>query len=113
MRIQIVANVPTGAKNLRAYAARRLRFAIARFGNRVPRARVRIADVNGPRGGIDMECLVEVVVKGVGVLLVKAVAASPYTAIDVATDRMRGVVARQVRRLSERRGLAQQHLKRG
>ena len=103
-----------GAESLRAYAARRLRFALARFGDRLARARVRIVDLNGPDGGIDMECLVEVMVTGVGVLLVKAVAASPYTAIDVATDRMRGVVARRVRRISERGGgVIPRGLKRG
>ena len=103
MRIQVVVKLRTGAGKLEAHAARRLRFAVARFGGRVPRARVWIAD--GPRCTIDVECLVRVRVKGVGEVSVKTVAASPYTAINMAMHRVRQSVERAVQlQLSEQRG---------
>src|SRR5438270_13880807 len=41
---------------LQSYIERRLHFSLGRFGGRVGRVRVRITDVNGPRGGPDKSC---------------------------------------------------------
>ena len=99
MKIQVFVKLRTGPGKVEAYAARRLRLAVARFGGRVPSARVWIVD--GQPGTIDVECLVEFVVKGVGELSVTTVAASPYAAIDMAVVRVRQTVERRVQQLSE------------
>src|SRR5207244_13290991 len=49
--IRILGIDLTGA--LQLYIERRLRSSLSRFGGRVGRVRVRITDVNGPRGGPD------------------------------------------------------------
>lgn len=41
---------------MRGRVERRLRFALARFGHRVGRVAVQLADVTGPRGGADKRC---------------------------------------------------------
>ena len=47
------------AHALRDVAESRLRFAIRRLAWLVPRATVRLTDINGPRGGVDKRCQVE------------------------------------------------------
>ncbi len=56
MQVEILArNVPLTAL-LRDLVERRVHFALARFANRVQEVRVRLDDLNGPRGGLDMRC---------------------------------------------------------
>ena len=65
---------------------RRLRFTLTRFGNSINRVNVRLTDLNGPKGGIDKECLIvvklqkggEVVVQGSG----KDCGATLYYCVD-------------------------------
>jgi len=47
---------------LSTYIQRRLGFALGRFGRRVQRVLVCVEDTNGPKGGIDKQCRVAVVV---------------------------------------------------
>ena len=47
------------ATDLRDMAEHRVRFVLRRLGWQVPRAAVQLSDVNGPRGGIDKRCQVE------------------------------------------------------
>ena len=46
-----MGNELTVTQDLRAHAAHRMRFAMARFSNLVHRVRVRVRVVDGPRGG--------------------------------------------------------------
>jgi len=83
---------------------RRLRFALARFGNRVERVVVFLQDRNGPKGGIDKVCRILAKVQGCG-SMIAAVADSDWTAaVDRATTRIGHTVARQVGRARDRSG---------
>ena len=106
MKVQFASKGLVAADGMRARAVRRLHFALDRFADRVTRVRVRLADVNGPRGGLDIQCLIQVWVAGVGVLMVKVTAADADTAIDRGAGRIHRLVARQLDRRSKRRGRA-------
>ena len=58
------------ATRLRGVAERRLRFVLRRLTWLVPQAEVRLSDVNGPRGGIDKRCQVELKTDGAGSVVV-------------------------------------------
>ena len=60
------------ASDLRDLAERRVRFVLRRLGWRVPRAEVQLSDVNGPRGGVDKRCQVELRTDGAGSVVVLA-----------------------------------------
>ena len=62
------------AGELRELAERRVRFVLRRLGWLVPRAEVLMSDVNGPRGGIDKRCQVELRTDGAGPVVVTSVA---------------------------------------
>ncbi len=83
---------------------RRLRFALARFGNRVERVVVFLQDRNGPKGGVDKVCRILAKVQGCGSMMA-AVADSDWTAaVDRATTRIGHTVARQIDRVRDRSG---------
>ncbi len=62
------------ADELRDVAQRRMRFVFRRIDWLVPRATVQLSDVNGPRGGIDKRCRVEIKSDVAGTVVVASVA---------------------------------------
>jgi hypothetical protein len=75
------------AADLRDLTERRVRFALRRLGWLVPRADVQMSDVNGPRGGIDKRCQIELRTDGAGSVVVASVASDWRTALDNALAR--------------------------
>ncbi len=59
MQVQFESRT-TEAAPLRDQCIDRLRFSLGRLTWLVPRARVLLSDVNGPRGGIDKRCQLEI-----------------------------------------------------
>lgn len=55
MHVLFESRDPEGAQ-LRELAVRRVRFVMRRLAWLVPRAKVQLTDVNGPRGGVDKRC---------------------------------------------------------
>lgn len=84
--------------SLRSHAERRLAFALSRFSQQVAMVVLRMEDTNGPKGGVDKRCRIETRLDGQVALVVEAVEADLYSAIDTATERMARSVARQVER---------------
>ncbi|MDZ7812783.1 MAG: HPF/RaiA family ribosome-associated protein [Ideonella sp.] len=95
------------ATELRDLTEHRVRFALRRIGGRVPRAEVQMSDVNGPRGGIDKRCLVELRTDGSGTVVVTAVARDWRTALDNALARATRFLMRLWRREGNTRRLQQ------
>jgi hypothetical protein len=75
------------AAALRGLAERRLRFALRRLIALVPRAEVQLSDVNGPRGGVDKRCQLELKTDGAGTVVVSAVAQDWRSALNGALTR--------------------------
>jgi ribosome-associated translation inhibitor RaiA len=83
---------------LRLFVARRLEFALDRFAERIARVRVVLDDVNGPRGGVDKSCRIEVHLPGRRAVRAAVVDADAYAAIGAAAHRVAQGVARAVGR---------------
>lgn len=84
----------------------RVGFALARGGSRVARVVVRLSDVNGPRGGVDKRCLIEVRLDGLPAVVVEDLQSDLYVAIDRAAGRAGRTVNRRLAMDSTRRGTA-------
>jgi len=91
------------ATELRELTERRVRFVLRRLGWLVPRAEVQMSDVNGPRGGIDKRCQVELRTDGAGSVVVASVTNDWRTALDNALARAARLLLRLWRRGSESR----------
>ena len=88
---------------LREYAVHRLSFALRRFDRRIRRITVRIADVNGPRRGVDSRCSMSVDLIGGGQIFVNAISAWPFAAVSQAASRLSTVLRRKGERGTARR----------
>ena len=64
MRLSVSGDGLRPGTELRQYVDRRLQFALGRFGPAIERVAVRVADINGPRGGIDKYCRIVVTLRG-------------------------------------------------
>jgi len=83
---------------LRNHAERRLRFALTSVDNHIRRIIVRLSDINGPRGGEDKRCHLQVVLAGLPDVVVKDTEADLYFAIDRAVGRAGRSVMRRINR---------------
>ena len=83
---------------LRAYTRRRLLYATGRFDDRMEDLSVRFVDVNGPRGGADKVCQLEVHLRWGERLRIEDADGDLYLAIDRAAHRLGRAVARAVAR---------------
>ncbi len=83
---------------LREEALQRVRFVLRRLGAVVPRAKVMLTDINGPRGGVDKHCLLEVKTEKSGVLVISSLASDWRTALDEGLDRLVRALTRTLHR---------------
>lgn len=84
MNIQIRAIGIPATEAISAHIERRLAFALSRFSTQLDRVLVRFSDLNGPKGGNDKVCQVDLEVRGLGPASVEARDADLYAAVDLA-----------------------------
>ncbi|MDQ5898920.1 MAG: hypothetical protein RLZZ592_2014 [Pseudomonadota bacterium] len=89
------------ARSLRDQVIRRLRFSTRRLGALVPQARILLEDANGPRGGIDKQCRIELRGPRLGHLTVQAEADTWQRAFEQALARISRALASHWQRLRE------------
>ena len=75
------------AAALRTLAERRVRQALKRTAWLVPRVRVHLSDINGPRGGIDKRCQIELITDGGKPVVVTSLAKDWFLALQSALAR--------------------------
>jgi len=106
----IVESRDADATPMRELSIARVRFALRRLKALVPRAKVQFSDVNGPRGGIDKRCQVELRTDGAGSVVVASVASDWRTALDNALARAARFLMRLWRRGSDSRRMRQRFI---
>lgn len=89
------------AVQMRELAVNRLRFVMRRLNWLVPRATLHLSDVNGPRGGIDKRCQLELKTEHAGTVVVTAMAHDWRSALDGAMGRAARVLQRSVQRANQ------------
>jgi putative sigma-54 modulation protein len=72
---------------LRAYLDHRLRTSLVPAKDKIQNIAVRLLDLNGPRGGRDMQCQVSITIPGHPTVLVKEIQENMYNAIDGAVKK--------------------------
>ena len=84
---------------------RKLGLRLGKFAWSIERVTVRARDANGPRGGVDQECTVKVVLSGLPSVVVRR----RHAALQVAVDDALHAVEQAVRRSVRRRRMKQLH----
>ncbi len=88
---------------LRAHTERRLHFALGWAETQVERLCVRLSDVNGPRGGADKRCHLQIWLTEAREVLIEDTQLDLYVAIDRAADRAGRAVGRRLDRSRDQR----------
>ena len=83
---------------LSEHAKRRLQFVLTRRSDRIQRVVVRVGDKNGPRGGVDKFCRIQVHLLDAPLAIIKDIGLELYAVIDRATDRVGRVVTQNLAR---------------
>lgn len=85
-------------ESLQHYVTRRLQAALSHWSDRLGRVVVRISDENGPRGGLDKACSIQLDLPRREPVLVTAVSSDYYSAVDLAVRRAGRVASRTFNR---------------
>lgn len=93
---------------IRTHIERRLGFVLSTRQEQINRVFVRLYDVNGPKGGRDKCCLIQISLPRSSDVIVQDTESSMYDAINRATDRISRTISR---RLTKQRNMAKQHLR--
>lgn len=89
----------TAGAQMRELSVEKVHFVLRRLTALVQRAKVQFSDVNGPRGGIDKRCQVEITTDALGTVVIASLAGDWRTALD----RSLGRAARVLKRCLQRR----------
>jgi putative sigma-54 modulation protein len=84
--------------SIREHIDRQLEFSLGRFSSRIRQVTARIVDLNGPRGGEDKSCRIEIQLQPSGVVFVEYTAAHLCAAVDRAADKAARTVSRFITR---------------
>ncbi len=108
MQIDIQARSFPLTEALQHHIRRRLGFVLSARDEHIQRILVRLSDINGPRGGADKCCHIQVILNHLPDVVIKDTEADLYAAIDRAVDRAGRTVGRRVerQRLKMRSGVA-------
>lgn len=98
MNVQIHASDFTLTDGLREHISWRVAYATTHGRDVISRIVVHLSDINGPRGGVDKRCGVELRLKGLEPLIVEDVQADLYVAIDRAFERIERSMHRRLAR---------------
>ena len=103
MRVDIKTSGIDLTDDLREHAERRLEFALDRAHHDISNVTVRLSDINGPRGGFDKRCQIQIPLPHHRGVVIEETDSDLYVAIDRAASRAGNTLGRQ---LSRRRNLA-------
>ncbi len=85
--------------SLKAYINRRVASALDSRDHFIQRVRVRLSDINGPRGGVDKCCQVRTELNGAPTVVIQDTSENMYAAIDAASERSGQSVGRRIEKL--------------
>ena len=98
MQIEIQARrVPLSSK-VRNEVKRRVEIALTRFDQRIMKVSLWLSDVNGPKGGLDKNCHMQIIMPGKPDVVIEETRENLYLAINIAIARAGKAVVRKLDR---------------
>ena len=98
-RLSLQARRLVLTKSVQGTLLRILTSTLARLTRRIRAIHVWLDDVNGPRGGLDIRCRIDVEIRPRGRISVSALATNEYAAIAKAAVRARDLIDRRVKKV--------------
>jgi putative sigma-54 modulation protein len=105
MNFEICSKGVHMTNKLQDFVERKLQYALGRFSHRIQDVRVLLTDINGPKGGEDIECHIKANLVRAGAITIKETREDAFSAVARASQRVSQTLSRQIaRRHSMRRG---------
>ena len=101
MHVGIVGRGIALTQAINAYVQRKIAGALARHRNVLESVRMRLGDLNGPKGGRDKHCVLEVRARSLRPIVVREQHADLYAAIDSMTDKLDRQVQKYKQKMAE------------
>ena len=101
MKIDIRIQGIEADQKLRHHALHRLDHCFRRFGAEVHRVTASFVDMNGPKGGVDIRCRVQVRGPRLGTIMLESRRHDPYVALADLVERTQRAVRRPLERRRE------------
>lgn len=98
MQVDIQAHGFALTDGLRQYVLKRLNNSLSHSDDHIMRVIARLSDINGPRGGEDKRCLIELRLKQAPEVVIEDTESDLYIAIDRASERAGRTLARRLGR---------------
>jgi putative sigma-54 modulation protein len=102
MQIDIQSRKFSLTRALRDHVERRMRFISGDRYDNIRRVLVRLSDTNGPRGGKDKRCLIQLKLSGQPDVVIEDTRSNLYAAIDRAAARVGQAVSRRLTRQKQK-----------
>lgn len=87
MRIDIHSSKFALTESMRGHIERRVQFVLVWAHHKLPQIYFRLDDVNGPEGGMDKVCRIQIPVAGGNSVVIEEIQSDMYVAIDRAIER--------------------------
>ena len=101
MQFEIHTGNITKTSDLEQHITRRLQFALSWANHSVDKVVLRINDINGPKGGPDKSCRIQIPLAGASPIVVDELQGDLYVAIDRAVERAGRTLRRRLARKRE------------
>jgi ribosome-associated translation inhibitor RaiA len=101
MQVKLKGDATILINAMQRHLERRLRLALGASSASIRSATVRLADVNGPRGGVDQKCALSVELSPAGLIQAEAVDVDAIAAFERAAGRAGRAVRREIERRRE------------
>lgn len=101
MRIEIHTGKFSLTESLREYIERRIRFTLSWAHHGLQKVVLRLDDINGPKGGADKSCRVQIPVAKGKPVVIEEIQSDLYVAIDLALERAGRSLSRKLARKRE------------
>jgi len=99
VNVQVIAHDTRLSSGLRKFIEERIHFALRRYADRIGQVAVHVEDINGPKGGVDQRCRIDMTLVPWGAVHGQATDENLPAALGRAIER----VIRQFHRTVERR----------
>lgn len=96
MQIDIQSRGFELTESLRDFTAKRLAYSLSHGTTRIKRVVVRLSDINGPKGGDDKRCHLELRLSGLPEIVIEETQSDLYAAVSRATERAGRTLARRI-----------------
>lgn len=98
MRIDIHSRKLALTESLRKYIERKAELALSWAYHKLPHIHLRLDDVNGPKGGVDKVCRIQIPIPSGKPVVIEEIQTDIYSAIDRAIQRAGRTMSRRIKR---------------